>query len=196
MVRPDLGPDPLSERRRAFETTVESGLVSGIISAFPTAGILALGGIFAGYGPAAPFYAIVSVLSPGALEIAREDHAAGDPVTFLQQQFIGGFGICLILGAISGVIFAIGIRKRTIRGGIRYVLGGLHGVLMMCIFYLGALQIVGAMADLEVDSLSLSTLVGWPILVLAHIAHGLVLAWVIRSRLTEQGPAFGPPAPS
>ncbi len=196
MVRPDLGPDPLSERRRAFETTVESGLVSGIISAFPTAGILALGGIFAGYGPAAPFYAIVSIMSPGALEVARADYAANDPITFLQQQFIGGFGICLMLGAISGVIFAIGIRKRTIRGWIRYVLGGLHGVVMMCLFYLGALQIVGAVAGLETDAMSLSTLVGWPILVVAHIVHGVVLSWVIRSRLTDQGPAFGPTTPA
>jgi len=180
--------DDRSSKRRRLEARVETGILAGVVSALPTTAILALGGVLAGVGPAAPFYAIVSILSPGALESALADHAEGVAPAFYQQQFVVGFGICLVLAAVSGVVFAIGTRDRRIDGWVRYLLGGMHGIAMMSFFYLGALQAVGALAHLEVDAMSLSTLIGWPILVTAHVVHGVVLARVVKSRLTQAAP--------
>jgi len=187
-TRPAALIDHRSTARQNLESQLEAGIIAGIISALPTTAILALGGIIAGYGPAAPFYAVVSILSPGALESALAEHAEDATPTFFQQQFAVGFGLCLVLAAISGVVYALGTRRRTVVGWARYLLGGLHGVVMMCFFYLGALQTVGAIAHLEVDAMSLSHLIGWPVLVLAHVVHGVVLARVIRSRLASTDP--------
>jgi len=177
-----------SVRRRRLEADVESGIVSGIVSALPTTAVIALGGVLAGVGPAAPFYAIVSILSPGALESALADHAEGVTPAFYQQQFVVGFGLCLVLAAVSGVVFALGTRDRHITGWVRYLLGGMHGIAMMSLFYLGALQAVGALLDLQVDAMCLSTLIGWPVLVTAHVVHGVVLARVAGSRLAQAAP--------
>jgi len=193
MTQLDFRTDHHSARRRRLENQVESGIIAGVVSALPTAGILALGGVLAGVGPASPFYAVISILSPGALESALADHAEGVEPTFFQQQFVGGFGLCLFLGVVSGLVFAIGTRRRPVRGWPRYLLGALHGIVMMSFFYLGALQAVGALAGLEVDAMSLSRLVGWPVLVVAHLVHGVVLAWVSGSRLVAPEQVFPTP---
>lgn len=186
----DTRGDHHSSRRRAFETLVEGGLVAGVVSAVVTVGLLALGGVAAGVGPVVPFYAIVAIVDPGALELARSELDQDVAVTFLQQQFVGGVGICLILGAISGMIFAIGMRRHRVAGPARYAAGAIHGVLMMCLFYLGAMRAVGLLLGIEADVMSLSRLLGWPMLVLAHAVHGVVIAWVLSTRLASTENVF------
>lgn len=192
-TKKDFRTDHLSERRRTLENRLETGILAGVVSVIPTVGLLALGGILAGVGPATPFYAIVSVLAPGALESALTSTVEGVDPVFFQRPFVGGLGICLVLGAISGVVFAIGTHRRDVHGPVRYVLGALHGVVMMCLFYLGAMRTVGVMTDLEVDAMSLSTIIGWPILIVAHVAHGVALAWLLQSRLLAPRQVFDRP---
>lgn len=189
----DFRTDHLSERRRAIEDRIETGIMAGVLAALPTAAVLAIGGVIAEVGPATPFYAIISILAPGPLEAALTASVEGVDPAFAQQPFVGGLGICLVLGAISGVVFAFGTRHRQVKGPVLYLLGVLHAVVMMCFFYLGALRTVGVMTGLETDAMSLSTIIGWPTLVLAHVAHGLALAWLVRSRLLAPRQVFARP---
>lgn len=182
--------DTMTQSPRRLESLIDSGLVAGVVSALAAAGLLALGGVVAGVGAVVPFYAIVAVVDPSALAQARGELAQGLDPTFYQPQFVGGFGVCLVLGALSGIVFALGIRNHTIRGVGRYVLGAAHGIVMMCLFYLGALQIIGTLAGVESDAMSLSGVVGWPALVVAHAAHGVVLAWALDTRLARTGNVF------
>ena len=114
----------------------------------------------------------------------------GVEVSYFQQQFVGGLGICLVLGAVSGTVFALGTLRYRLSGRIRYLLGAIHGVLMMCLFYVGALQVVGVLLDISADTSSLSRLLGWPTLVLVHAVHGMVVAAVLKSRLAANGNVF------
>jgi len=182
--------DPMSPARRRIESLVEAGLVSGVVSAVATAGLLALAGIVAGVGPVVPFYAIVAIIDPGPLHMAQGELAQGADVSFFQPQFVGGLGACLILGAVSGVIFALGLRNHHVSGWVRYVVGGIHGVLMMCLFYLGAVRSVAVLAGIEADAMSLSNIVGWPALVTIHAVHGVAVAWVLRTRLASTKNVF------
>lgn len=184
--------DTMTHSRRRLESLIESGLVAGVVSALATAGLLALGGVLAGVGSAVPFYAIVAVLDPSALAQATGELAQGLEPTFHQPQFVGGFGVCLVLGALSGVVFALGIRNHAIHGVTRHVLGAAHGIVMMCLFYLAALQTVGTLAGAEADAMSLSGVIGWPALVVATTAHGVVLAWALDTRLARTGNVFAP----
>jgi hypothetical protein len=198
VLRDRLAGDPMTPARRQLESTLESGMVAGIASAVVTAGLLALGGALAGVGPYAPFYAIVSVLDPGALQVAQSEIDQGVEVSYFQQQFVGGLGICLVLGAVSGVVFALGSLRYRLTGRVRYLVGAIHGVQMMCLFYVVALQTVGALLDISADTSSLSRLIGWPALVLVHAVHGIVVAAVLRTRLASNGNVFaalggGPP---
>lgn len=190
VLRERLATDPMTPARRQLESTIESGMVAGIASAVITAGLIALAGVVSGIGPYAPFYAIVSVVDPGALQLAQAEIDQGVDVSFFQQQFVGGLGICLVLGAVSGVVFALGVLRYRLRGGWRYVVGAIHGVQMMCLFYVAALQIVGALLDISSDTSSLSRLVGWPMLVGIHAVHGIVVAAVLRTRLTTTENVF------
>jgi hypothetical protein len=182
--------DPMSPSRRRIESLVEAGLVSGVVSAVVTAGLLALAGIAAGVGPVVPFYAIVAIVDPLPLHMAQDELAQGVDVSFFQPQFVGGLGVCLILGAVSGVVFALGLRRHEVNGWVRYVVGGIHGVLMMCLFYLGAVRSVAVLAGIEADAMSLSNIVGWPALIAIHAVHGVVLAWVLRTRLASTENVF------
>lgn len=190
MLRDRLTGDPLTPARRQLESTLESGVVAGIASAVATAAMLALAGVAAGTGPYAPFYAIVSVVDPGALTMAQAEIDQGVEVSYFQQQFVGGLGICLVLGAVSGVVFALGALRYRLDGPVRYAVGALHGVLMMCLFYVVALQALGAALGISADTSSLSRLVGWPALVAVHAVHGVVVAAVLRSRLATTDNVF------
>lgn len=190
MLRDGVRGDHLTPARRQLENHVESGIMAGVVSAMATAAVLSLGGVLAGVGPWVPFYAVVAIVDPGALEAAQGEISQGLAVTFYQQQFTGGLGVCLLLGAVSGVVFALGIRRHRVEGWVRYLLGAFHGILMMCFFYLGVLQGLGVLTGLQADAMSLSRVVGWPMLVAAHAAHGLVLARVLRSRLASTKNVF------
>jgi hypothetical protein len=189
--------DHLSDSRRQLETLLEGGIVAGVASAFVTAALLALAGVLAGVGAVVPFYAIVSVVDPGALDLARDELDQGVAVTFLQRPFVGGLGICLVLGAVSGLVFALGVRRHRLPPRVALLVGAVHGVLMMCLFYLGALRLVSLALGFEADAMSLAQLVGWPALAAVHAVHGVVVAVVIRSRLGRGGNVFaaaaGPP---
>ena len=182
--------DPMSPSRRRIESLVEAGLVSGVVSAVVTAALLALAGIAAGVGPVVPFYAITAIVDPGPLHLAQDEIAQGVDISFFQPQFVGGLGVCLILGASSGVVFALGLRRHQVSGWARYVVGGIHGVLMMCLFYLGAVRSVAVLAGIEADAMSLSNILGWPALVTIHAVHGVVVAWVLRTRLASTENVF------
>jgi len=190
VLRDRLAGDPMTPARRQLESTVESGMVAGIASAVVTAGLLALSGVIAGIGPYAPFYAIVSVVDPGTLEVAQAEIDQGAEVSYFQQQFVGGLGICLVLGAVSGVVFALGVLRYRLSRGVRYVVGVIHGVVMMCLFYVVALQTLGALLDISADTSSLSRLVGWPALVVVHAIHGVVVAAVLGTRLAQNRNVF------
>lgn len=190
MLRDRIRGDHLTPSRRQLENHVESGIMAGIVSAMATAAALALGGVLAGVGPWVPFYAVVAIVDPGALEAAQNEMSQGLAATFYQQQFTGGLGVCLVLGAVSGVVFALGIRGHRVEGWVRYLLGAVHGTLMMCFFYLGVLQTLGVLAGVEADAMSLSRVVGWPMLVAAHAVHGVVLAWVLGTRVASTKNVF------
>jgi hypothetical protein len=185
-----------SAKRRTVEAQLEGGILAGVVSAIPTATLLSLGGSLTGWGPWAPFYSIVSVLVPGGIEQARDFYAAGNEVPLYNAPFMGGLGLCLLLGAVSGAVFAFGIRNRVITGAVRYLLGALHGIFMMCVFYLGAQQAVGAVLGMNSDAMSLSVTSGWPMLVAAHAVHGLVVAWVTKTRLGTGASGLGATADS
>ena len=181
-------------RRWQLEGKVETGLICGVASALPTAGMLALGGVLAGVGPAVPFYAIMSILAPDPLTLSLAATVEGATPDFFQQAFSAGLGICLVLGALSGVVFILGMSRRPVQGVARYVVGAFHGVAMMCFFYLGGMRLVGMALGLEVDAMSLSTVIGWPALVAAHAVHGVVLAWLSTTRLAARREVFAQPA--
>ncbi len=186
--------DPMRPARRDLEHQIEKGILAGVASTIPTVLLLALGGLLTGYGAAAPFYSIISIVDPGPLNQRLKDVAADRAVEFFQLEFSGGLALCFVLGAVSGLVFAFGTRKAHISGFLRYLLGAFHGVFVMCLFYLVGLRLVAALAGIDaVEVMSLSKTVGWPMLVLAHAVHGIVIAWVMRSRLLQPQPVFGPP---
>ncbi|MEI2809726.1 MAG: hypothetical protein V9F00_05850 [Nocardioides sp.] len=186
--------DPMRPARRDLEHQIEKGLIAGIASAIPTAILLALGGVISGYGAATPFYSVISIVDPGPLKDALKSVAEGSSPDFYQLQVSGGIGLCFVMGAVSGLVFAFGTRKAHIQGFMRYFLGALHGIFMMCLFYLVGLRLVAALAGIDaVEVMSLSKTVGWPMLVFAHALHGIVIAWVMRSNLLQPQPVFGPP---
>ena len=180
--------------RRSLESQVESGIIAGIASAIPTAILLAIGGALSDYGAAAPFYAIVAIVDPGPLKATLAAVEAGNTVDFFQMQLSGGIGLCVMMGAISGIIFGFGLRKVHVEGWPRYLIGALHGVAMMSLFYIVGLRVVTSVLGIEdADIMSLARIVGWPILVLAHAVHGVVVAWVMGSRVVATQQVFGPP---
>jgi hypothetical protein len=186
----ESGRDPLSPALRQLEHQVERGLVAGLGSAAPTAIVLMLAGIAAGIGPWTPFYAVISVLDGGnMLGTALREVEHGVEPTFFQIQFTTGLATCFILAALSGVVFALGVNRRSLPFLPHYFLGAAHGVLMMCFFYLGVLRVLAAQIDQNAMASSLSEQIGWPALILAHAVHGLALAWLFRSRIsTERSP--------
>ncbi|MEQ1899016.1 MAG: hypothetical protein ABL971_16745 [Vicinamibacterales bacterium] len=185
--------DPMRPERRSLESQIEAGIIAGIASAIPTAILLAIGGAMSPYGATVPFYSIISIVDPGPLKFALDAVADGETPEFFQLQFSGGLGLCFVMGAISGLIFAFGTRRVPIIGWQRYALGALHGVAMMCLFYLVAFRAVIAIGGIEdAQVMSLARSVGWPILVAAHALHGVVIAWVLRSRIAAPLPVFGP----
>ncbi len=194
---PSLGSfagDPMRPERRSMESQVEAGIIAGIASAIPTAVLLAIGGAISDYGAAAPFYAIVSIVDPGPLQATLAAVEAGNDLEFFQMQLSGGIGLCFVMGALSGIIFAFGLRKVHVRGWPRYLIGALHGIAMMCLFYVVGLRLVtGVLGIDDADIMSLARMVGWPILVLAHAVHGVVIAWVMRTRMVQEKQVFGPP---
>ena len=96
-------------------------------------------------------------------------------------------------GAGRGIIFGFATRKFDISGWPRYALGALHGIAMMCLFYLVAFRAVTSLAGMEdADVMSLARIVGWPLLVFTHALHGVVVAWVVKSRMAAPVPVFGP----
>lgn len=186
--------DPMRPERRALEHQIEKGIMAGIASAIPTALLLAAGGLLTGHGGATPFYSIISIVDPGPLEATLASLDAGETPEFFQMQMSGGIGLCFVMGAISGLVFAFGTRRAHIKGFVRYLLGALHGIFMMCVFYLIGLRLVAAMMGIEaVEIMSLSTTVGWPMLVFAHALHGIVIAWVMRTSFLQPRTVFGPP---
>ncbi|MGL5809345.1 MAG: hypothetical protein ACRCYQ_05320, partial [Nocardioides sp.] len=143
---------------------------------------------------ATPFYSIISIVDPGPLQAAFGAVKAGNEPEFFQLQVSGGIGICAILGAISGMIFGFGTRRVSIKGFPRYLLGALHGIAMMCLFYVVGFRLVTELLDIsDADIMSLARVVGWPILVLAHAIHGIVVAWVMRTGMVAPRQVFGPP---
>ena len=180
--------------RRSLEQQLEAGIIAGIASAIPTALLLALGGAIGIYGASAPFYAIISIVDPGPIQATMAAIAANDDPEFFQLQVSGGIGLCFLMGAISGIIFAFLTRKIRLEGFPRYLVGALHGIAMMCLFYLIGLRLVTSVLGItDADIMSLARVVGWPMLVLAHAVSGVVIAWVLKSRLVEPVPVFGPP---
>lgn len=180
--------------RRSLESQVEAGIIAGIAASIPTAILLAIGGALSPYGAAAPFYAIVSIVDPGPLQATVAAVEAGNQIDFFQMQLSGGIGLCVLMGIASGLIFMFGLRKVRVEGWPRYLIGALHGIAMMCIFYIVGLRLVtGVLGIDDADIMSLARIVGWPILVLAHVVHGIVLAWVMRTRMVEEKQVFGPP---
>lgn len=179
--------------RRRLEQQLEAGIIAGIASTIPTALLLALGGALSVYGPAVPFYSIISIVDPGPLSVSLAAVEAGNKPEFFHLQFSGGIGLCVVMAAISGIIFGFGTRRFQISGWPRYLLGALHGIAMMCLFYLVAFRAVTSLAGMEdADVMSLARIVGWPILVFAHALHGVVVAWVVKSRMAAPVPVFGP----
>lgn len=176
---------------RTFDAAIERGVVAGSLSALVIIALLALAGAIQGVGAATPFYAIVSILSPGALEVAQAATAAGEAVPFFQQEFVGGLGICVVLGGVSGAIFSLGTRNHPVTGRALYAVAALHGVILMCFFYLVCLQVVGTVVGAQPEASSLSGLIGWPWMVGIHVVHGLVLALVISSRLVTNERRLG-----
>lgn len=185
--------DPMRPERRRLEQQLEAGIIAGIASTIPTALLLALGGALSVYGPAVPFYSIISIVDPGPLSVSLAAVEAGNKPEFFHLQFSGGIGLCVVMAAISGIIFGFGTRRFQISGWPRYLLGALHGIAMMCLFYLVAFRAVTSLAGMEdADVMSLARIVGWPILVFAHALHGVVVAWVVKSRMAAPVPVFGP----
>jgi hypothetical protein len=186
--------DPMRPERRSMESQIEAGIIAGIASAIPTAILLAIGGAISAFGAAAPFYAIIAIVDPGPLNAVIAAVAAGNEPDFFQMQLSGGIGLLCAMAAVSGVIFAFGLRKVEVRGWPRYLIGALHGIAMMCLFYIVGLRLVTGVLGIEdADIMSLARIVGWPILVLAHAVHGIVLAWVMRTRVVQEKQVFGPP---
>ncbi len=189
--------DPMRPERRSFEQQLEAGIIAGIASAIPTAILLAVGGAIGVYGASAPFYAIISIVDPGPIQATMAAVAAGEDPEFFQLQVSGGIGLCFLMGAISGVIFAFLTRNLHLVGFPRYLVGALHGIVMMCLFYIIGLRLVTSVLDItDADIMSLARVVGWPILVLAHALSGIIIAWVTQSRLVAPVPVFGPPITS
>lgn len=185
--------DPMRPERRRFEQQLEAGIIAGIASAIPTALLLALGGALSVYGPTVPFYSIISIVDPGPLSVSLAAVEAGNQVEFFHLQFSGGVGLTVMMGAISGIIFGFLTRRYQISGWPRYALGALHGIVMMCLFYLVAFRAVTSLGGMEdADVMSLARIVGWPLLVFAHAVHGVVVAWVVKSRMAAPVPVFGP----
>ena len=185
--------DPMRPERRRTEQQLEAGIIAGIASTIPTALLLAIGGALTVYGPAVPFYSIISIVDPGPLSVSLAAVEAGNKPEFFHLQFSGGIGICVMLSAFSGIIFGFATRKYEISGWPRYALGALHGIAMMCLFYLVAFRAVTSLAGMEdADVMSLARIVGWPLLVFTHALHGVVVAWVVKSRMAAPVPVFGP----
>jgi hypothetical protein len=186
--------DPMRPERRSLESQIEAGIIAGIASAVPTAILLAIGGALSDYGASAPFYSIISIVDPGPLKVAMAAVEAGNRPEFFQLQLSGGIGLCFLMGALSGIIFAFGTRRVRLEGFPRYLVGVLHGIAMMCLFYLIGLRVVTEVLDIkDADIMSLARVVGWPILVLTHAVHGVVVAWVMRTRMVAPKQVFGPP---
>ena len=176
---------------RKIDAAIERGVVAGSLSGLVTIGLLALAGAIQGVGAVTPFYAITSVLSPGALEVSQAARAAGEAAPFFQQEFVFGLGICVFLGGVSGAIFSLGTRNHRVAGRALYAVAALHGVILMCFFYLVCLQVLGTLLGAQPEAGSLSNLIGWPWMVGIHIVHGLVLALVISSRLVTNERRIG-----
>ncbi|MGL5825461.1 MAG: hypothetical protein ACRCYU_11710 [Nocardioides sp.] len=180
--------------RRSLESRIEAGIIAGIASAIPTAVLLAIGGALSSYGASVPFYSIISIVDPGPLTVAIAAVEAGNSPEFFQLQLSGGIGLCFIMGAVSGVIFGFGTRRVQLAGPARYLVGALHGIAMMCVFYLLCFRAVTELLDIsDADIMSLARIVGWPILVLAHAVHGVCVAWVMGTRVVAPKQVFGPP---
>jgi hypothetical protein len=192
------------ERFRGIEESVEGGIVAGIASAFVNFFVLCFAGIIAKVGFDAPMYAVIGVVDEGTAITKHFDQlnsgwcawpfGSGDGIacagpTFQQEAFMLGFAACLLLGAISGIIFMIGMRKYPIRGPKRYLVGALHGIVMMCIFYVGVLGAFD-LAGFDSDAVSLATLLGWPAMFAIHAIHGVVLAAIMRTQLTRTDNVF------
>jgi hypothetical protein len=189
--------DPMRPERRSFEQQLEAGIIAGIASAIPTAILLAIGGAMGAYGASAAFYSIISIVDPGPIQATMAAVAAGEDPEFFQLQVSGGIGLCFLMGAISGVIFAFLTRNIELNGVPRYLVGALHGIAMMCLFYIVGLRLVTAVLGIDdADIMSLARVVGWPVLVIAHALHGVIIAWVMKSRLVAPVPVFGPPITS
>jgi len=189
-----LAGDPMRPERRSFEQQLEAGIIAGIASAVPAAIILAIGGALSAFGAATPFYSIISIVDPGPLQAALGAVKAGNEPEFFQLQVSGGIGLCALMGAISGIIFSFGLRKGHIKGFPRYLIGALHGIAMMCLFYVVGFRLVTEVFNIQdADIMSLARVVGWPLLVLAHAVHGVVIAWVMRTGLVSPKAVFGPP---
>lgn len=176
--------DPEPSRLRNLDAVIEQGALAGTASAVVTCGLLALVGAIKG-SAILPFYAIISILAPAPLEIGHAAMRAGDAVPLFQFELVGGIGICVVLGGISGAIFVLGTRNYVLDGVARYAVGALHGVLLMCFFYLVCLQLLGGLLGAEPEARSLTNFIGWPAMVLIHVAHGIVIARVSRSRLVS-----------
>lgn len=166
----------------------------GLIAAVPTVLILMLAGAtYRDAGAYTPLYSVVSIFDPGPLETALQSLAQGRAAAFVQEPFVAGLAVCLGLGAISGVVFALGLRRRSVRRrGALLIVGPAHGLFMMSVFYFGVLMPVGQMADAEWAASSLGEIVGWPTLVVAHAVYGLVLGiWYAYVRVSLSPRRFG-----
>lgn len=176
---------------RTLDAAIERGAVAGSLSALVVIALLALAGTVQGVGAVTPFYAIISIISPGALEVSQAARAAGEAAPFFQHEFVGGLGICVVLGGVSGAIFALGTRNHRVAGRALYAVAALHGVILMCFFYLVCLQVVGTVVGAQPEAMGLSNLIGWPWMVGIHIVHGLVLALAISSRVVNNERRLG-----
>ncbi|MEV6236073.1 hypothetical protein [Lentzea sp. NPDC051838] len=176
-----------------LEHAVTRGATVGIAAALPTVALLMIaGGTYRGIGFATPMYSVISVLDPTPMFAALEAVGRGAAAPFQHQAFVAGLATCLMLGAVSGVVFTVGVTRHQVRNWRALaIIGPMHGILMMALFYLGVLFVLSKFLNADLVAFSLSGLVGWPTLIAAHVLYGVVLAvWAAR-----RGPDTAPPVP-
>jgi hypothetical protein len=162
--------------RDDLEHTFAAGAVAGAIAAFPAILLLMIAGAtYREVGAYTPIYSVVGIIDAGPLATALDALSRGESVTFYQHPFSAGIATCLGLGALAGVVFAFAARHERLYDWRALVIGPVHGIFVMALFYLVVLFALGRWLDAEWVTSSLVRLVGWPTLVAAHALYGLVL---------------------
>jgi hypothetical protein len=175
-VRPS--PHSRSEARRtSLEQTIQDGALAGVLAALPAIALLLLAAAsYLDVGAVTPLYNVIGLLAPEPLLTALDALQRGEDAPFLQHPFTAGLAMCLLLGAVSGTLFAIGVSRRSVRNRIALVLiGPLHGLFCMSIG-LGVLFTLARLTDSEWIAESLVATVGWPTLIVVHVVFGAVLS--------------------